>query len=94
VSRLQRSLAVNEVVVAPNEPMNIASIWTSSAEKFPDRTAIKMDDVELSYTDLDQLSQKLAGLLAAKGVGCGDRIALICPNLPYMPVVFYGALRA
>lgn len=85
---------MNEVVVAPNEPMNLASILMSSAEKFPDRTAIKMDDVQLSYADLDQLSQKLAGLLAAKGVGRGDRIALICPNLPYMPVVFYGALRA
>lgn len=83
-----------EVAESPNDPMNLVSMLTASAAKFPDRIAVKMDDVELSYASLDLLSQKVAGFLAVKGVKRGDRIALICPNLPQMPAIFYGALRA
>lgn len=85
---------MNDVAVSPLDPMNVASMLTASAAAFPDRTAIKMDEAELSYAALDRLSQKVAGLLAAKGVKRGDRVALICPNLPQMPAIFYGVLRA
>lgn len=85
---------MNEVVVSPNDPMNVAAMLSASATRFPDRVAVKMDQVELSYIALDRLSQQVAGLLAGKGIKPGDRVALICPNLPQMPAIFYGVLRA
>lgn len=72
---------------------NLANILTHSTAKAKDRVALKMDDIELSYGVLDGLSQRVAGLLRANGIQPGDRVALISPNIPPMPAVYYGILR-
>lgn len=72
---------------------NLANILVQSAESNPDKVAIKMDDIELSYGVIEGLSQRVAGLLQAKGIQPGDRVALISPNIPSMPAVYYGILR-
>jgi long-chain acyl-CoA synthetase len=58
-----------------------------------DRVAVKLDDLEIPYTALDAGSKAVAGLLKAKGIGPGDRVGLMLPNLPYFPFAFYGVLR-
>ena len=72
---------------------NLATILSDSATSNPDGIAIRMDDVELSYGALDRLSKQIAGLLTSRGVQPGDRVALISPNLPQMPAIYYGILR-
>ena len=73
---------------------NLAELLTRSAAAHPDRTAIKLDDRELSYAELAAASAQVAGLLAAKGVGPGDRVGIMLPNVPYFAACYYGALRA
>src|SRR5215212_5950345 len=73
---------------------NLASILTDSAEKHGDKTAFKLDDMELSYGLLDEGSARIAGLLRSKGLEPGDRVGLMMPNVPYFPVIYYGILRA
>jgi long-chain acyl-CoA synthetase len=72
---------------------NVASMLTDSAAAHGDRPAIKLDDVVLPYAALDEASARVAGMLAAKGVGAGDSVGLMMPNLPYFPMLLYGALR-
>jgi long-chain acyl-CoA synthetase len=73
--------------------MNLASILTDAAERSPDKVAFKLDDVELSYAALDEGSARAAGMLKAAGVGPGDRVGIMLPNVPYFPVAYYGVLR-
>jgi long-chain acyl-CoA synthetase len=73
---------------------NLARILTETAAKHGDRTAFKLDDIELSYGMLDETSARVAALLKAKGVEPGDRVGLMLPNLPYFPAIYYGILRA
>jgi long-chain acyl-CoA synthetase len=73
---------------------NLAELLTDAAARSPERTAIKLDERELSYSELDQASARVAGLLRAKGIGPGDRVGLMLPNVPYFAVVYYGILRA
>jgi len=73
---------------------NLASLLTDSAARQPERTAIKLDDAELSYARLDGASAHLAGLLAARGFQPGDRVGVMLPNVPHFPIVYYGILRA
>src|SRR5262245_20847257 len=82
--------ATNSLLAMPN----LADLLTNSAAAHPGRTAIKLDELELSYAALDAASARVAGLLRAKGIEPGDRVGIMLPNVPYFPVVYYGALRA
>ncbi len=73
---------------------NLARILTETAEKHGDKPAFKLDDVELSYSLLDEGSARIAALLKSKGLEVGDRVGLMMPNVPYFPVIYFGILRA
>jgi long-chain acyl-CoA synthetase len=73
---------------------NLARILTDTAARSGDRIALKLDDVELSYSALDQASARFAGLLKSKGFEPGDRVGIMLPNVPYFAIAYYGTLRA
>ncbi len=72
---------------------NLAENLAATVAEHGDRIALKLDDIELNYAVLDQASARAAGLLAAAGIGPGDRVGVMLPNVPYFPFVFYGAMR-
>lgn len=72
---------------------NIATLLTRTAERAPERPAVILDDLQVSYAELEGSVRRLAGWLRAQGVGEGDRVALMLPNVPSFPVVYYAALR-
>ncbi|GII64988.1 long-chain-fatty-acid--CoA ligase [Sphaerisporangium krabiense] len=74
--------------------LNLSVILEDSAREHPDRTAIVSGDARMSYALVNTLANQVANLLASRGVGPGDTVALACPNLPYFPVVYYGVLKA
>ena len=73
--------------------MNLAENLTATALRHGDRVALKLGDTELSYSQLEGASAHVAGMLRAKGVGPGDRVGVMLPNVPYFPIVYYGILR-
>ncbi|MGH2867151.1 MAG: long-chain-fatty-acid--CoA ligase [Solirubrobacteraceae bacterium] len=74
--------------------MNLAQILIGSAQNDPDHVAVKLDDAELTYCQLEGATAHLAGLLAAHGFARGDRVGIMLPNVPHFPVCYYGVLRA
>src|SRR3954468_7792799 len=72
---------------------NFAHELEAAVAEAPDRPAVKLDDLVLPYAALDAGVARAAGLLRAHGVGAGDRVGLQMPNVPYFPVLYYGALR-
>ena len=74
--------------------MNLAANLTASAEVLREKTALKLDDVEMSYGALDVASARVASLLRERGVGPGDRVGVMLPNVPEFAVVYFGVLRA
>jgi long-chain acyl-CoA synthetase len=72
---------------------NLTTMLTDTVAEHGDRIAVKLDDVELNYTVLELATQRMAGALAELGVGPGDRVGVMLPNVPYFPVVFFGVLR-
>jgi long-chain acyl-CoA synthetase len=72
---------------------NLARLLSDAVAEHPDRIAVKLDDIALPYSVVDQAAARAAGMLAAEGVGPGDRVGIMLPNVPYFPFVFFGALR-
>ena len=73
--------------------MNLAENLTATTSERPDAVAMKLDDAELTYAQLDEASARVAGLLRSKGVEAGDRVGIMLPNVPYFAACYYGALR-
>jgi long-chain acyl-CoA synthetase len=73
---------------------NLAIVLADSAERHGARTAIKLDELELSYERVNDLSARVAGLLGEKGIGPGDRVGIMLPNVPQFALAYYGVLRA
>jgi len=73
---------------------NLATILTQTAEDHGERIALKFDDTEVSYEQVNEGSSRVAGMLAEKGFEVGDRIAVMLPNVPYFALGYYGVLRA
>jgi long-chain acyl-CoA synthetase len=74
--------------------MNLAENLAKAARRITDATAIRLDDLELTYASLDEASARLARLLRAKGLEPGDRVGLMLPNVPAFAVAYFGVLRA
>ena len=72
---------------------NFAEQLSTAAADYPDHPAVKLDDYVLTYSQLDRAVGRAAGLLRSVGVQAGDRIGMQLPNVPYFPIVYFGALR-
>ena len=70
---------------------DLSSVLLATAERHPDRTAVKLDDAVLTYAELVTQAKRVAAGLQAAGVEPGDRVGLVLPNVLAYPVSFYGA---
>jgi long-chain acyl-CoA synthetase len=83
----------------PNKPLQ--QFLEESAAKFPDHVAIQFKPSHqgfakshLTYRELNDLSDRMAAVLADRGVKKGDRVAIFMPNIPQFIITFYGILKA
>lgn len=73
--------------------LNLATVFTYSADQYPDKTALVCGVSRLSYRQMQGAINQIANGLAAAGIGTGDKVALSCPNLPYFPLAYYAILK-
>ncbi|MDH2413288.1 long-chain fatty acid--CoA ligase [Nocardioides sp. CER19] len=73
---------------------NLAALLEGSVSTYPERTAIVFGDTRLSYAQVNGAANQIANLLVSRGIQPGDKVALMCPNLPYFSLVYWGILKA
>ncbi|WP_116202675.1 long-chain-fatty-acid--CoA ligase [Amycolatopsis circi] len=74
--------------------LNLSVLLEDSARTHPDRAALVLGPLRLTYGEVDAAANQVANLLVRRGIRPGDKVALSCPNLPRFPIVYYGALKA
>jgi long-chain acyl-CoA synthetase len=55
---------------------------------------VRLDDLVLSYSQLQDAAARVASLLSSLGVAPGDRVGVMLQNVPAFPIAFRGALAA
>ncbi len=65
-----------------------------SARKYPDKPCTIFKGAKISFREMNELSDRLAGALAAMGVKKGDRVGLFMPNTPQFVMAYFGILKA
>lgn len=74
--------------------LSLASILAESALRHPDRTAVVAGSERIPYAGLWAQARRYAQHFIDSGIGPGDRVALLLPNVPDFPRAYYGALAA
>jgi long-chain acyl-CoA synthetase len=74
--------------------LNLGDCLRLSAEAHPQAPCLVYEGLRLDYASVDLAARKVATLLLEMGIGQGDRVALILPNIPQFPIVYYGILYA
>jgi long-chain acyl-CoA synthetase len=74
--------------------LSLASVLAESARRTPDRLALVEGDLRVTYRDLWREARQHAAALVERGVGPGDRVALVAPNVADFVRAYYGILAA
>jgi acyl-CoA synthetase (AMP-forming)/AMP-acid ligase II len=81
----------------PDVPaVDLVSFVLRHAGRLAERPAViaGADGRTVTYGELTDGVERVAAGLAARGFGRGDVLALHLPNIPELPMVLYGGLRA
>jgi long-chain acyl-CoA synthetase len=70
--------------------MNIRELVRSQAEKYKDKTFIFWKDTTISYSQLDELTNKVANFLYNLGIRKGDKVSVYLPNMPEYVYLYLG----
>ena len=71
-------------------PLTPTTFLARSATVHPERTAIVHGPRRISYRAFDQRARRLASALAARGIGQGDTVSVVLPNVPAMLEAHHG----
>ncbi len=74
--------------------LNLAHFLNVTAEAYPDSIAVILDERKMTYTELASAARRVANVLKSKGIGKGDKVAMMLPNTPHFPIIYYGILHA
>ncbi|MEM7647322.1 MAG: AMP-binding protein, partial [Pseudomonadota bacterium] len=78
-----------------NNYQSINEVIATTVNKYSEKTAFSNMGIEMSYQEIDRLSDYFANYLTHKcGLKKGDRIALQMPNVLQFPVALFGAIKA
>jgi long-chain acyl-CoA synthetase len=73
---------------------SLVDLFEEACRKYADKVAYISMGKEMTYREVDNLSRDFAGWLQSLGLGKGDRVALMMPNVLQYPVALFGTLRA
>src|SRR5260370_14750626 len=72
----------------------LQGLLTEAAARHPQRPAVSSEGCVLTYTELDQLTNKLARALLRLGVAPGDRVGILASKSAAAAVAVLRALKA
>ncbi|HEU4825072.1 MAG TPA: AMP-binding protein, partial [Dongiaceae bacterium] len=83
----QRDLDKNPANYAPLTPL---SFLERAAQVYPDRVSVIHGDRQYRWKETYARSRRLASALVERGIGVGDTVAVMLPNIPAMVEAHFG----
>ncbi|WP_156745088.1 non-ribosomal peptide synthetase, partial [Mycobacterium sp. 1165178.9] len=86
----------NRAVLARPDPtarVSIPGLFAAQVARAPEAVALSFEGSSMSYRELDEASNRLAQVLAARGVGPGERVALLLSRSAEAIVAILAVLK-
>lgn len=74
--------------------MTLTEMLERNAKEIPAKSAIVFRDTRISYSELEEIVNKLANALLEMGLKRGDRVGLMLPRVPEMVISFLAIAKA
>ena len=71
-------------------PLSPVSFLERAALVYPDKVAVRHGRLAYTYREFEARARRLASALAARGVGPGDTVAVMAPNVPALLEAHYA----
>ncbi|WP_044507528.1 long-chain-acyl-CoA synthetase FadD6 [Mycobacterium simiae] len=85
--------AVTGLLAQPNSRKSIGSVFQDRAARFGDRVFVRFGDQQLTYRDANAAANRYAAVLASRGVGHGDVVAIMLRNSPNTVLAMLAAVK-
>lgn len=92
-AQLQRMDAYQADVFEKAE-VNYITKFRKAAELYSERTAVVFKDESLTYAQLDDISERVAGYLKSQGIGKEDIVSILVNRSMFMTIASLGVLKA
>src|SRR5713226_9565566 len=79
---------------ANHAPLSPLSFLARAAAIYPDKIAVIHGATQITYGEFYARCRRLADALRRRGVGSGDAVAIMAPNIPAMLEAHYGVAMA
>ena len=84
----------NQTDVPYDATQTIVSLFRRQVQLTPDNMAVVYHDHKYTYREVDDLTERIATLLVAKGLGREDVVSILIPRCEWMPIAALGVLKA
>jgi fatty-acyl-CoA synthase len=74
--------ALTGLLTRPNSKKSIGTVFQERAARYGDRVFLRLGDQKLTYRDANAAVNRYAAVLAARGIGHGDVVAIMLRNSP------------
>ncbi len=73
--------------------MNLGKLFGDTCRTYKDNTALVYENSRIRFHELDRAVNSLANRLKALGIGKGDKVALMLPNVPEFPITYFACQK-
>ncbi|HEX5256807.1 MAG TPA: long-chain-acyl-CoA synthetase FadD6 [Mycobacterium sp.] len=85
--------ATTGLLAQPGSKKSIGTVFQDRAARYGDRIFLRMGDQQLTYRDANAAANRYAAVLAARGVGQGDVVAIMLRNSPNAVLAMLAAVK-
>ena len=72
---------------------DIVTMFREAVEKYPTNPAVQYKEKVLTYSEVDEISDRIAAHLIRQGIGRGDVVSILIDRSEYMVTASLGALK-
>ena len=88
--KVQKHLLLQQLLAGLGMTAHLSRGLRAAAARFGEQTALLIEDRRLTFGELDAACDAFAGYLAGRGVGAGQRVAVMTANRPEFVVAVHG----